>query len=132
MLRPSIATLALIISGPAGAQMYEGEYTQCNELSTMGIVQCVSEKTKVWDARLNETYQMLRQHLEPEERQALLKAQRLWIQYRDANCEFYFSGPGTISRIASAECLRSMTQQRTCELEMAQAGGDRAVSEWCR
>lgn len=105
---------------PAASQMFEGDYRECSELSTLGITQCVAEKTKVWDGRLNQAYKALQQRIEPDQGKALLAAQRLWIQYRDANCGFYFAGPGTISRIEGAECLRSMTQERTCELEAAQ------------
>jgi len=105
---------------PATGQMFEGDYSECSELSTLGITECLTEKTKAWDARLNAAYKSLRQRIEPEQQQALLSAQRLWIKYRDANCGFYFAGPGTISRIEGAECLRSMTRARTCELEAAQ------------
>lgn len=116
---------------PATAQMFEGDYRECSELSTVGITECVAEKTKVWDARLNSAYKSLRQRIEPEQQQALLTAQRLWIKYRDANCGFYFAGPGTISRIEGAECLRSMTRERTCELEAAQ-NQEGTASPGCR
>jgi uncharacterized protein YecT (DUF1311 family) len=108
-----------LFSMPAAGQMFEGDYRECSELSTLGITECVAEKTRQWDARLNRAYQSLRQRTESEQQKALLAAQRLWIRYRDANCRFYSSGPGTISRIEGAECLRSMTRERTCELEAA-------------
>jgi len=110
----------VLIAMPAAGEMFEGDYRGCSEFSTLGITECVAEKTRQWDARLNRAYQSLRQRTEPGQQQALLAAQRLWIEYRDANCRFYFAGPGTISRIDGAECLRSMTQERTCELEAAQ------------
>ena len=47
----------------------------------------------------------------------LRAAQRLWIQYRDANCLYYGLGEGTIARIDAGECMRSMTEARARELE---------------
>jgi len=52
-----------------------------------------------------------------KQRARLRAAQRLWIQYRDANCGFYALGEGTISRVEAAECMRSMIEARARELE---------------
>jgi len=47
----------------------------------------------------------------------LRAAQRLWVQYRDANCLYYGMGEGTIARLDAGECMRSMTEARAKELE---------------
>ena len=47
----------------------------------------------------------------------LRAAQRLWIQYRDANCLYYGLGEGTIARLDAGECMRSMTEARAKEFE---------------
>ena len=52
-----------------------------------------------------------------EQRDQLRTAQRLWIQYRDANCLYYDLGEGTIARLDAGECMRSMTEVRAKELE---------------
>ena len=44
-------------------------------------------------------------------------AQRLWVQYRDANCAFYGVQDGSIRQVQAAECIRSMTEDRAHELE---------------
>jgi uncharacterized protein YecT (DUF1311 family) len=44
-------------------------------------------------------------------------AQRLWIQYRDANCLYYDLGEGTITRIEAGNCMYRMTRARAEELE---------------
>jgi uncharacterized protein YecT (DUF1311 family) len=54
---------------------------------------------------------------EASQRDQLQAAQRLWIQYRDANCMYYALGQGSISRINAAECLRRMTESRAKEFE---------------
>jgi hypothetical protein len=46
-------------------------------------------------------------------------AQRLWVQYRDANCAFYGVQDGSIRQVQAAECIRSMTEDRAHELEKA-------------
>jgi uncharacterized protein YecT (DUF1311 family) len=53
----------------------------------------------------------------PAQRQQLRAAQRLRIQYRDANCLYYGMGEGTIVRFHAGECMRSMTEARARELE---------------
>ena len=88
------------------------------------IVDCVQARAKFWDERLNAAYKDLMKRIRPDQRQALLAAQQLWIQYRDANCAFYYTGDGTIRQVQAAECLRSMTQDRAQELEKAMKLGD--------
>ncbi|ANV99333.1 lysozyme inhibitor LprI family protein [Bradyrhizobium icense] len=55
--------------------------------------------------------------LAPQQRERLRAAQRLWIQYRDANCGFSAAGEGSIAGVEAAECLRVMTQLRYNELD---------------
>jgi len=52
-----------------------------------------------------------------KQREQLRSAQRLWIQYRDANCLYYGLGEGTIAPIDAGECVRNMTKARPEELE---------------
>lgn len=125
-MRRTVIFLLLSIASTSGAgadEWYGPEYARCRDQSTAGIVQCVDALTKTWDGRLNRAYQTLMVQQDPKQKQALRDAQRLWIKYRDANCGFYAGGPGTISQVKAAECLRVMTKQRTIELE--QEFGDR-------
>ena len=52
------------------------------------------------------------------------QAEQAWIQYRDANCKFYYTGQGTIRQVQTAECFRAMTQDRALELEQSMKFGD--------
>jgi uncharacterized protein YecT (DUF1311 family) len=54
---------------------------------------------------------------EGKQREQLRAAQRLWIQYRDANCLYYDLGEGTIARIEAGYCMKELTQTRAVELE---------------
>jgi len=114
------ATLALLSACPAQAEMFGEDYKPCGDReNTLEIVDCVDVKTKTWDRRLNKAYKELAQFVEPGQRAPLKAAQKLWIQFRDANCGFYGSQEGTIRQIQAAECLRAMTQDRALELEEA-------------
>ena len=48
---------------------------------------------------------------------ALRAAQRAWIEYRDTSCRWYASGAGSIARLESVECMRSLTAARALELD---------------
>lgn len=68
---------------------------------------------------MNAAYKALQARIEPAQRQPLLLAQRLWVQYRDANCGFYGTHDRSIRQVQAAECMRSMTDHRAHELESA-------------
>jgi uncharacterized protein YecT (DUF1311 family) len=71
-----------------------------------------------WDKRLNTAYQeALKDATSPAQRDQLRAAQRLWVRYRDANCDYYGLGEGSISRLNAASCLHDMTRSRAQELE---------------
>lgn len=114
-----LAIPALLVSTGSQAQMFNQEYEKCNQNTTVSIVDCVNKQAKKWDTRLNKSYKALMERSDAAQQAPLKSAQRQWIQYRDANCQFYALGDGSISQINAAECLRAMTQERTCEIEAA-------------
>jgi uncharacterized protein YecT (DUF1311 family) len=86
--------------------------------STYEMVECLKAKTALWDRRLNKAYgEALRKAASPAQTDKLRRAQQLWLQYRDANCQYYDLGEGTIARVEAGECMRSMTAARAKELE---------------
>src|SRR5689334_1549954 len=88
-----------------------------DKTSTLAVVECVKAKTNIADQRLNVANKALQTRIDPAQRQPLLTAQRLWVQYRDANCGFYGVQDGSIRQVQAAECIRSMTEDRASELE---------------
>ncbi|KRR00675.1 hypothetical protein CQ12_33670 [Bradyrhizobium jicamae] len=66
---------------------------------------------------MNAAYQKALGTAGDKQRDQLRAAQRLWVQYRDANCLYYGMGEGTIARLEAGECMRSMTEGRAKELE---------------
>jgi uncharacterized protein YecT (DUF1311 family) len=108
------AVLALVSVAHAGDQ---GDPQQSCDGDTFQMVECLKAETVQWDKRLNVAYQKALQDAVPAQREPLRAAQRVWIPYRDANCLYYGMGEGTIARLDAGECMRSMTEARTKELE---------------
>jgi uncharacterized protein YecT (DUF1311 family) len=108
------AVLALVSVVRAGDQ---GEPEPSCDGNTFQMVECLKVKTAQWDKRLNIAYQKAVQDAASAQRDQLRAAQRLWVQYRDANCLYYGMGEGTIARLDAGECMRSMTEARAKELE---------------
>jgi len=94
---------------------YGAEYQTCAKGSTIDIEQCVGRLTKAWDQRLNAAYQKIIKGNRNAYKMRI--AQRLWVQFRNANCRYYGAGEGTIRRLEFAECMRSATAHRALELE---------------
>jgi len=111
-LRAHVAILAAAALVGAAAFAFacdQGEPDQPCDGSTYEMVECLKAKTAQWDKRMTIAYQRALHAGEPKQREQLRVAQRLWIQYRDANCLYYDLGEGTIARIEVGECMRSMT-----------------------
>ena len=100
--------------------MFDTGYEECAEkASTPDIVNCITIKTKLADLALNNAYSALASGLNSSRKETLREAERLWLQFRDANCKYYSSMAGTIAHVQAAECLRAMTLTRAHELELA-------------
>jgi uncharacterized protein YecT (DUF1311 family) len=114
MVLGAAATLALVSVAHAGDQ---GDSEASCDGNTFQMVECLKAKTAQWDKRMTIAYQQALKDAVPAQHDQLRAAQRLWIQYRDANCLYYGLGEGTIARLDAGECMRSMTEARAKELE---------------
>jgi uncharacterized protein YecT (DUF1311 family) len=110
----AVAVCLLTSAASAGDQ---SDPAQSCDGNTFEMVDCLKTKTAQWDKRMTAAYQQALKDAAPQQREQLRAAQRLWIQYRDANCLYYGLGEGTIARIDAGECMRSMTEARARELE---------------
>ena len=115
--RMALGAAVMLALGSIAHAGDQGEPEQSCDGSTYQMVECLKAKTAQWDKRLNIAYQKALQDAVPAQRYPLRAAQRLWIQYRDANCLYYGMGEGTIARLDAGECMRSMTEARAKELE---------------
>ena len=104
-----VAVSTLVSAQDAGETGCEG--------STVDMMECLADKAEQWDKRLNAAYQKaLKAAASPKQREQLRVAQRLWVQYRDANCLYWALGEGTIARLQSVDCSYRMTRSRAEEL----------------
>jgi uncharacterized protein YecT (DUF1311 family) len=113
------ATAPAHAADPA-CESYGEEYQTCRDGNTHDIVMCLSKLYEKWDGRLNAAYKkLLGMEHEADRLKTLKLSQEAWLKYRDANCEWYEVGEGTIHRIWGSECMRVMTACRALELEDA-------------
>ncbi len=88
--------------------------------NTMTIVACQMREEKIWDGYLNDWYGEAVKRLKdaPDALAALKDAQRDWIQFRDAKCDYWekrYAG-GTFASVAAGNCMRVTTGQRALEM----------------
>ena len=116
-LKLSIAAAAMVALASAAYAGDQGEPEQSCDGNTFQMVECLKARTAQWDKRMTTAYQQAIKDAGEKQREQLRSAQRLWIQYRDANCLYYGMGEGTIARVDAGECLRPMTEARAREFE---------------
>lgn len=122
---------AVVVLAPAVAFAGDqGDPDKGCDGSTVDMVECLAGKAAQWDKKLNIAYQAaLKAAASPKQRDQLRAAQRLWVQYRDANCLYWALGEGTIARVESADCVYRMTKARAEELGDDDAGPDKPGRE---
>lgn len=85
---------------------------------TPSMVECMGAETERQDVRLNKAYKDIMAGLSAGRKKQLQEAQRLWLKYRKANCDFYYDPDGgSIARINANDCFLSATASRAKELE---------------
>lgn len=79
---------------------------------------CANEDFSAADAKLNATYQNLISASDANTGQLLQSAQRAWIVFRDAECEYTTAGSedGSIHPMEVSECLTRLTNDRIAQL----------------
>jgi len=116
------ATIVLLTSITQGsAQRMHFKDAPCQTAGSVAeVTQCFVLEAQRADLELNLLYNRLRQILSPTEQRQLKAVQRLWIQFRDANCaaERDLYGVGSAAPMAYEACLGADTRQRTAELNV--------------
>ena len=109
---------------PAAAQQMNEKDSPCpNAVTTIDLRSCFEKAREAADAELNTLYKQVRGKLDGEDEKRLVAAQRLWIQYRDANCtaERELYAGGTAAGPVYLACMEAMTRARTKELRVTYA-----------
>lgn len=87
-----------------------------NAADQRAVAACVGQALKQSDAELNATYGQIQQRLknDPATAKLLVGAQRAWVAFRDAECNFSSSSSlgGTVYPMIVALCADRLTRQR--------------------
>ncbi|HRF09562.1 MAG TPA: DUF1311 domain-containing protein [Xanthobacteraceae bacterium] len=85
--------------------------------STAGQAGCYQREQLVWDDILNETYRRLQGQLEGKLKTQLRDLQRVWIEARKQQCDFYRDViQGTLAIPVGASCYNTETARRALYL----------------
>lgn len=130
MLRRNVivifATISLFVdpsfAADTGANKPSPEYEKCIKASGVvdfAMADCAGDETGRHDKALNLVYRQLNTLLTPEDRAALVKSERAWIAYRDAECAYQSATErgGTMERLIYANCQMALTMERENELK---------------
>ena len=123
MIRTLCLAALLLACTPAllAAQDEGAEAEFCPKGRTqLAMNNCAAAELARADTLLNERYQQLLRTMEPERVEALRAAQRAWIRFRDAECDFQASevAGGSMERMVHALCLAHLTRKRADEFQV--------------
>lgn len=116
-------------SSDSREKYYSDYYEKCqgkiDQLSASNLFvtdECTASELEFQDKNLNLQYEkLMRDEKEGDDRQAFRNAQRLWIKFRDSNCQAMAKSAdadgGTIEIMAFNNCLLAMIIDRRIELE---------------
>ena len=116
-----VALTILLTSARRGsAQHMNAKDAPCQAGPNAEQTRCFLEAAKAADRELNLVYNKIRAALSPADQSKLQIAQRLWVQFRDANCvaERELYDGGSAAPMAYEACLGADTRQRTTELNV--------------
>jgi uncharacterized protein YecT (DUF1311 family) len=90
--------------------------------SSQGAAECYRAEQAIWDELLNENFRALREGLDDAQKEKLRDMQRVWIEYRNTTCQFYYDKiQGTMATEMTAACLARETARRALLLKFFQA-----------
>lgn len=115
---PKLQTMLpmVVLLGMVGIT-HAGAAEDCNKAPTQSaMTECEVKAYEEADHKLNEVYKQTAARLAdlPEVKASLTKAQRAWIAFRDADCEFTNAqaGGGSLYATLINQCLTEATNRR--------------------
>jgi uncharacterized protein YecT (DUF1311 family) len=110
----------LFATGAASAADAPFAHTDCKNAPTqMEMDYCAGLDFKAADAKLNALYRQMTAKYDPADKEKLKAAEKAWLAYRDAECDYETaqSEGGSIHPMVETECATDKTQARIKELE---------------
>jgi len=110
-----LAAALLLVHALTRADRCESPQTQ----AAMNV--CAAEEFRRADAQLNAVYRKLTATLDADRRRKLQAAQRAWLAFRDAHCEFEASAyeGGSMQPMEYSTCATNVTKERIGHLRQA-------------
>lgn len=114
------ADVALFVPVFSNMDYYSKEFKQCYSnprFTTASIMGCMNQESERQDTLLEQEYKRMMNYLLDERKASLKDAQRAWIKYRDANCNWYNDpNGGTSAGVSATQCYLNMTVSRLAEM----------------
>ncbi|WP_421858477.1 lysozyme inhibitor LprI family protein [Oricola sp.] len=129
--RTLVATAVVLPATVFTATAQDWDCTNAGDLPQQGMNWCAAMDYQSADRALNVLWPKVRQHMKDMDadladlgpdlvgaEDALLKAQRAWIEYRDGHCasEGFAARGGSLEPLLVSSCKAHMTKERTQEL----------------
>jgi uncharacterized protein YecT (DUF1311 family) len=90
------------------------------DYSTAGMVKCITEATKMWDAELNKYYKLLMKKLDDVSAKTLKESELKWIEYKEKEIDniamIYAKLDGTMYIPMRASAIMELTKTRALQL----------------
>ena len=120
---PLIVAVGAMLAGIAMTGPAAAVPPKCNDPSNqMELDICADQEFKAADTALNRAYQEIQKRLaeDADGKSRISAAQKAWIGFRDAECDFqtYLSKDGSIYPMLVSECFTILTKKRTEELKL--------------
>jgi len=86
---------------------------------TAAIIACNAVESDNQDRQLNANYQRYLAGMSTDVKQNFIRAQRLWVKFRDENCGAFTSqeAGGSLAAIAGSGCYLKMMAERTDDFD---------------
>lgn len=117
-MKIAILTAAVVLTMPAFA-FAKDKCADAEDQATMN--QCADASAKQSDKKLNELYKQIESRLkdDADTKKLFVQAQRDWIKFRDAECDFQTAeaAGGSMMPMIVAQCQSSLTQSRVKDFQ---------------
>jgi uncharacterized protein YecT (DUF1311 family) len=120
ILAALLAPLALMQPGAVAAADDSQDSIDCsNPMTQMAMNICADKDYRRADDALNRAYKKAMAAEDDHGRELLRTAERAWVKFRDAHCEYATSGStgGSIHPMDYANCVTQLTELRSKQLK---------------
>ena len=121
------SSLCLGVTGAQAESKPSAQYQKCMDSVDLGAMKnsqwaaCAAQELKRQDATLNAEYNKLRKALTAEQKEALTKAQKSWLKFREDWCRFEEVGPSAPGGEANYNfCVMELTNKQIDKIKESQ------------